>query len=156
MSTQNNTDKDKNRISRVLWVFYCVLLAASLVAIGRIIYLQYIWEPDEQTIRHFTPQSKRAVVKPERGEILDCNGKILASSTPLYTIRLDCQIQKKELAKGTIYFGKDSLTEGIWRQKAWETCKKLPAITGEGKTAEEYYNTIVINRDPMTSRAEGM
>lgn len=147
MSTQNNIDKDKNRISKVLWVFYCVLLAASLVAIGRIIYLQYIWEPDAQTLKYFTPQSKRAVVKPERGEILDCNGKILASSTPLYTIRLDCQIQKKELAKGTIYFGKDSLTEGIWRQKAWESCKKLPEITGEGKSVEEYYNTIVINRD---------
>ena len=73
MSTQKNIDKDKNRISRVLWVFYCVLLAASLVAIGRIIYLQYIWEPDAQTLKYFTPQSKRAVVKPERGEILDCN-----------------------------------------------------------------------------------
>ena len=148
MNGQGNKYEDKNRISKVLWVIYCLLLIASLVVIGKIIYIQYIWEPDAQTLDNFIPQSKENVVRPERGVIMDCNRKVLASSTPIYTIRLDCQIHKKELEKHTIYIGKrDSLTEGIWRDKAWETCQKLPAILDDGRSAKDLYETIISNRE---------
>ena len=43
--------------------------------------------------------------------------------------------------------GKDSLTEAIWRRLAKESCSKLPEIVGGNTTADEYYNTIILNRE---------
>ena len=97
-----NTYEDKNRISKILLVFYWVLLLASIAVICKIAYIQFIWEPDAQTLENFVPSNRKVEIKPERGDILDCNGRLLASSTPLYTIRLDCQIQKRELENGAI------------------------------------------------------
>ena len=151
MRGQNsNTPEDKNRISKILLAFYWALLLLSCVVIGKIIYIQYIWEPPQQSIENFTPNNESVEVKPERGNIMDCNRKLLASSTPLYTIRLDCQIQKEELAKKAIKMGKDSLTEDLWRKYAKQSCEKLPEIVGDGRTADDYYNLIILNRDSNT------
>ena len=151
MRGQNsNTPEDKNRISKILLAFYWALLLLSCVVIGKIIYIQYIWEPPQQSIENFTPNNESVEVKPERGNIMDCNRKLLASSTPLYTIRLDCQIQKEELAKKAIKMGKDSLTEDLWRKYAKQSCEKLPEIVGDGRTSDDYYNLIILNRDSNT------
>ena len=151
MERQNsNIPEDKNRISKILLVFYWALLFLSCIVIGRIIYIQYIWEPPTQSIENFTPMNTSVEIKPERGDIMDCNMRLLASSTPLYTVRLDCQIQKKELEKRPIKIGKDSLTESSWRRLAKETCEQLPAIIGDGKTADDYYNLIILNRESNT------
>ena len=151
MDRQNlNNYEDKNRISKILLVFYWILLAASVVVIGKIAYIQFIWEPDPQTLENFIPKNEKTVIKPERGDIMDCNRKLLASSTPLYTIRLDCQIQKRELEKGPVSMGKDTLTEVKWRKLAEESCRRLPEIVGGDKTASDYYNTIILNRESNT------
>lgn len=148
MKAQNqNIQDDKNRISRILLAIYWLLILASVAVILKIVYIQFIWEPDAQTLEHFTPKNAKEIVKPERGDIMDCNRKLLASSTPLYTIRLDCQIQKRELSKGSIQVGKDSLTEAGWRKLAKESCDKLPEIVGDERSASDYYNTIILNRE---------
>ncbi|MBE6215455.1 MAG: PASTA domain-containing protein [Bacteroidales bacterium] len=153
MKRQNsNIPEDRNRISKILLVFYWVLLFASVAVIAKIIYIQYIWEPDPQTLENFIPKNEKVEIKPERGDIMDCNRRLLASSTPLYTIRLDCQIQKKEMAKGAIQMGRDTLTEEIWRRLARETCDRLPEIVGGSTTAKEYYDLILINRDSKDRR----
>ena len=110
-----NIPEDKNRISKILLTFYWGLLVLSLVVILRIINIQFVWEPDAGTLEHFTPKNRMVELKPDRGEIMDCNRRVLASSTPLYTIRMDCQILKRELAKSAIPMGRDSLTEAGWR-----------------------------------------
>lgn len=142
--------EDKNRISKILLIFYWVLLLVSCAVIVSIIITQYFWEPPTQSIENFTPKNEAVEVKPERGDIMDCNGKLLASSTPIYTVRLDCQIQKEELEKRTIRMGKDSLTEAIWRDLARQSCEKLPEIIGDSRTADDYYNLIILNRESNT------
>ena len=142
--------EDKNRISKILLVFYWVLLLVSVAVLISLVNTIYIWEPPTQNIEHFTPKNEAVEIKPERGNIMDCNRKVLASSTPLYTIRLDCQIQKEEMAKRAIKMGKDSLTEAIWRDLARKSCEKLPEIIGDGRTADDYYNLIILNRDSNT------
>lgn len=139
--------EDKNRISKILLAFYWVLLLISVFVLISLVNTIYIWEPPTQNIEHFTPKNEPVEIKPERGNILDCNGKVLASSTPLYTIRLDCQIQKEEMEKRAIKMGKDSLTEAIWRDFARQSCEKLPEIIGDGRTADDYYNLIILNRE---------
>ena len=88
-------EKEKRRPSRVLMHFYMLFLAVSLVVIGKIIYIQYIWEPNPKFVKDFKPAKQKEVIEPERGSILDHNGRLLAISTPLYNIRMDCYVQKE-------------------------------------------------------------
>ena len=88
-------EKEKRRPSRVLMHFYMLFLAVSLVVIGKIIYIQYIWEPNPKFVKDFKPAKQKANIEPERGPIRDHNGRLLAISTPLYNIRMDCYVQKE-------------------------------------------------------------
>jgi hypothetical protein len=38
-------EKDRHRVSKTLWYMYCAFLLASVIIIGRIVYIQFIWEP---------------------------------------------------------------------------------------------------------------
>ena len=148
MSRENgNRKEDKNRISKILLAFYWLLLILSVVVIAKIIHIQFAWEPDAERLHLFIPNSKKVEIRPERGEIKDCNRKILASSTPIYTIRMDCQIQKAEMQNGPIHMGNDTLSEHQWRQLARETCNALPKLVGGETTADQYYDRIILNRD---------
>ena len=68
------TEKDKNLIreererrrpSRVLMYFYLFFLVVSVIVVGRIIYLQYIWEPNPKFVRHFQPAKQIEKIEPE-------------------------------------------------------------------------------------------
>ena len=72
-----------------------VFLAVSMLVAGKIIYLQYIWEPNSKFVKDFKPAKQKEIIEPERGSILDHNGRLLAISTPLYNIRMDCYVQKE-------------------------------------------------------------
>ena len=52
-------DKEKRRASRVLMHFYVIFLAISLVVIGKILYIQYIWEPNPKFVKEFTPAKQK-------------------------------------------------------------------------------------------------
>ena len=145
-----NNIEDKQRVSKILWTLYCLFLVASLAVIVKIFYIQNIWKPDSQTIEEFLPDNRKEIVKPERGDVFDCNGKLLATSTPLYTVRMDCQIQKNELLGKKIKVGKDSITERDWRKMAMEMCRQMPDIIQDGRTADDFYNLIIENRDSKT------
>ena len=72
MATQDtNTNNEKNRISRILLGFYWLLLFISFLVVCKIVYIQFIWEPDPQTIEHFIPKNRKKEIKPERGDIMD-------------------------------------------------------------------------------------
>ena len=143
-----------NRVSMILWGLYCLFLLLSLVLIIKICVLQFGWEPDQALVRYFQPKRYRQVEKPERGAIMDCNGKLLAISTPLYTIHMDCQILKEEMSKGKVkmWGRKDSLSEGEWRKMAEQMCQQLPGILNEGRSATSYYDSIIVNRDSRTKK----
>ena len=98
MAKQNmetRKEKEKNRPSRVLMHLRVVFLAVSMLVAGKIIYLQYIWEPNSKFVKDFKPAKQKEIIEPERGSILDHNGRLLAISTPLYNIRMDCYVQKE-------------------------------------------------------------
>ena len=150
MAQERDINKDEHRTSRTLWFLYCFFLFLSVVILGRIVQLQYFWEPEDDTdkLGIFQPKREKHEIEPERGAIIDCNGKLLAYSTPMYNIHMDCHILKEELAAGKIAIGKkDSISEGDWRRLAKEMCNSLPGILQDGKTAKEYYDEIVANRD---------
>ena len=146
----NIHNEDKHRISRILWSLYCIFLVASGIIIVRIVGIQYFWKPDAETVSYFQPKRYESKTKPERGAIMDMNGKLLAISTPMYNINMDCQVLKEEFMKQKSTRATDSL-ERLWRSKLKKLCNELPKVLAkDGKTAEEYYTLIIRNRESST------
>lgn len=144
--------EDKNRISRILWSLYCAFLVLSVILIGRIIGIQYFWEPDAKTESYFKPKTYVQTIKPERGAIMDMNGKLLAISTPMYNINMDCEVLKDEFRSRKSVKETDSL-EREWRAKARKLSYELPKVLHkDGKTADYYYDLIIRNRTSGTMK----
>lgn len=152
MATDRNTgSREQHRTSRTLWFLYCLFLALSLVLMGRIVYLQLFWDPNEETIylHHFQPRKYMHEIEPERGSIMDCNGKLLAFSTPMYNVNMDCTILKDDFAKDEEN-GKEK--EAEWRQEARKMAFGIADVLKEaGKDGNWYYNLIITNRDSRTA-----
>ena len=147
MRNERDIRKKQDWISILLWVFYCVFLVLSVVIIGKIVKIQYGWEPDAEYVRYFQPKHELVITKPERGAILDHNGKLLAISTPMYNINMDCTVRKEEFAKIKDTRKRDSL-ENDWKRKARLLSRELPKVlVKDGKDADYYYNLIISHRD---------
>ena len=86
MTTGNDIKDNKLWSSKLLWGVYWVFILASIVLILWIAYLKIFWEPNPKTAHYFRPKTVKNVIQPERGAIIDRNGKILAITTPLYDI----------------------------------------------------------------------
>jgi cell division protein FtsI (penicillin-binding protein 3) len=126
---------------------YIFFLLVSLVVIGRIAYIQYIWKPNPAFIEHFQPSKHKARIEPERGSIMDHNGRLLAISTPLYDIYMDCYVQKEANEKNQKTGKKD---EEEWLQKARLLSGGLARVLAkEGKDSTYYWNRI---RDGRANR----
>ena len=136
---------EKYKTSRTLWFLYCFFLVLSVVIVCRIIQIQFFWEPSATTLEYFQPAKIRHEVAPERGAIMDCNGKLLAFSTPMYNVNMDCTILKEEHEKDA----KDGIEkERIWRDKARQMSDGLAKVLKEeGKDGKYYYDLIKANRD---------
>ncbi len=141
------TDRSKRRASNVLSAFNILFLVVSIVIIAKIVYIQYIWEPDRKYISYFQPSKRKQVIEPERGSIIDHNGKLLAMSTPMYDIYMDCKMMKD------VYAGYKDRKEGWdaeqkWRREAGELAKKLPEVLSDRKMkAADYEELIISARD---------
>ena len=149
---RQNKQEDQHRISKILWFLYCIFLILSVVLIVRIVDIQYFWKPDPQTVEYFQPRRYESKTTPERGAIMDMNGKLLAISTPMYNINMDCAVLKDEFRARKSAKETDSL-ERAWREKARRLCSELPKVLEkDGKTAEEYYSLIMRNRESETMK----
>lgn len=150
MAEKNNintpeSEKTSNRLWSIYWVF--VLLAALLI--GRIIYLKTIWEPNPKTIHFFVPKKTKSIIKPERGAILDHNGKILAITTPIYDIYMDCTVRKPNyVGKSEEEIKELKEDENKWIEKAKQLATELPEVLSkDGKSARYYANLILSGRN---------
>lgn len=140
-SKQNTTKKERDRIGLILYCFYAVVLIVGVVIIGKMIYIQWIWEPDKDVARFFLPPSTRSVIEPERGAIIGCDGKILALSTPMYQLYMDCTVLKNEFRKEK---SKADSLESDWLNKARKFSAGLAKETGID--ADNCYRMITVGR----------
>lgn len=121
----------------ILYYLYAAFLVLSVILVGRIAYIQWFWKPDKSIEKYFRPASVKSVIDPERGAIIGNDGKLLAMSTPLYELFMDCTVRKD-------YFeskGKEGKKmESEWLDKAKLFAKGLSAeIGGDG---ENYWKMI--------------
>ena len=139
MRTDNDIQEKDLRISRLLRRMYWVFLALTALIIGKIIKLQTSWVPDEELMVHFHPKRQEVKEAPERGAILDRNGNLLAISTPMYDIYMDCTVRVEEF-KGK---KKGDSLENAWMSKADKLCRELPKVLAkDGKDYSYYYDLI--------------
>lgn len=145
MQKKENEKYSRNdRAGKFLLGIYMLCLVFSVVMIGRLFYLQFIFKPDPVLERYLTPKSRKEILEPERGNILSRDGRLLASSTPMYQIYMDCTVTKEENANAK------NREKGMKAEQAWlEKARKLSVGLAEAygdKSASEYYNTIVSGR----------
>lgn len=129
--------KKRDKIGMTLYVFYLLFLMAAVVIIFRIAQIQLFYRIDDSLSGYFRPRSIKEKIYPTRGAIIAHDGRLLAMSTPMYQIYMDCTVQKS--AKG-------SKEEKEWRSKAGELAKGLASIYGD-KTGSAYYSMIIEGRE---------
>ncbi|MBR1632571.1 MAG: transpeptidase family protein [Bacteroidales bacterium] len=138
--------KKRDGIGFALYIFYLILLAATVgIVFTKIVYYQVFWEPEQKIAQPLTPKKDIQKLEPVRGNILDCKGRLLAMSFPVYDIRMDCTVRKAEFARMT---EKDSAAaaENRWLAKARSLADALAGELGE-KSGDEYYTSIRNARD---------
>lgn len=137
---QNKAKKKRDRIGVILYCFYAIVLVAGFFIIGKMVCIQLFWKPDKDVARFFLPPSTKSVIEPDRGAIIGCDGKLLAMSTPMYQLYMDCTVLK------SVFRGKsnpDSL-ERDWMSKAKAFSDGLAKEVGG--SAGDYYRMIVTGR----------
>lgn len=139
---KNKEDKEIRRASNVLSAFHVVFLIIAIAAVTKIVITQYFWEPDPEYLHYFQPRKKKMDIDPDRGSIIDHNGNLLAMSTPMYNIYMDCYVQKEAHDADTKNGAKN---EEEWVGKAKKLAAMLPQVLKEEGKDESYYNTLIFN-----------
>lgn len=138
----NRSDREKRRASNVLSAFHVVFLLMALASVVKIVITQYFWEPDPEYLNYFQPKKKKQDIDPDRGSIIDHNGNLLAMSTPMYNVYMDCYVQK-EAHDADLKNGKKN--EDEWVEKAENLARMLPEVLNEEGRNEAYYSSLIFN-----------
>ena len=129
--------KKRDRIGIILYLVYFVMLLGAVLLTVRIIGIQLFFRPEPEIAAKLTPKVTERSIEPERGRILDCNGRLLAISCPEYQFYMDCTVRK-----GT----NTPEEEKKWRDEARELSKGLAKEFPE-MTADQFYRLIMTNRN---------
>ena len=142
--TNNKDINDRLKTSKILWYMYWGFIVLSIVLIVQMINLKVFWEPEPRTEKYFRPAKRKEIIKPERGAILDHNGKLIAVSTPMYDIYMDCTVLKDRYMKDE---KEGKKKEEEWKEKARKLAAGLPAVLPQdGKDAAYYRKAILEGR----------
>jgi cell division protein FtsI (penicillin-binding protein 3) len=119
----------KHTVLRFAIVFGVILLFFIVVFV-RIISLQTVHRSELEAMVA-DRDSVYKTIKAVRGNIFDCEGRLLASSVPQYSIHMDTRVEALHMNKGKLFYEYvDSIAYGLSR------------IVGD-QTPEEYRNKIV-------------
>ena len=147
--TGQSTGKKRgmDRISMILLLIYIVVLFISALIIGKLIYIQKSWEPDKSIAKYFLPPAEKYTIAPDRGAIIGCGGEILAMSTPMYELRMDCTVRKEYFQKKMRKNPTGDNLEQQWQDKS--------KAFSEGFAKEMNMDASVIFKSIMDGRRKG-
>ena len=63
MDIDTRKEKEKNKPSRVLMHLRFLFMIVSFIVAGKIIYLQYIWEPNPKFVKDFKPAKQKEIME---------------------------------------------------------------------------------------------
>ena len=110
--------REMDRISMILLFIYIVVLLIGALIVVTLIYIQKSWEPDKSIAKYFLPPAEKYTIAPDRGAIIGCGGEILAMSTPMYELRMDCTVRKEYFQKKMRKNPTGDNLEQQWQDKA--------------------------------------
>lgn len=147
--TGQSTGKKRgmDRISMILLFIYIVVLLISALIVVKLIYIQKSWEPDKSIAKYFLPPAEKYTIAPDRGAIIGCGGEILAMSTPMYELRMDCTVRKEYFQKKMRKNPTGDNLEQQWQDKA--------KAFSEGFAKEMNMDASVIFKSIMDGRRKG-
>lgn len=131
----------------ILLLIYIVVLFISALIIGKLIYIQKSWGPDKSIAKYFLPPAEKYTIAPDRGAIIGCGGEILAMSTPMYELRMDCTVRKEYFQKKMRKNPTGDNLEQQWQDKA--------KAFSEGFAKEMNMDASVIFKSIMDGRRKG-
>ena len=143
MAEKTDKMKDRDSISRILYVFYILSLIGAVVLVGQIIRIQLFFKPDPAIESELTPPVTKDLILPERGAILARDGRKLAISFTSYVIAMDCSVLKDEYKREG---ASGAEKEKEWMKKAKDLSEGLARIIKD-KTADEYFAQIKADRE---------
>ena len=95
------SDEQRNTVWRFAIIFIFILLGFGAV-LGKIIYIQAIERDEWLKVAEKQVPTNRPI-KATRGNILDCNGQLLASSMPQYYVYMDTRVPALHEKKGILF-----------------------------------------------------
>lgn len=122
--------------------FYLFFLFLSVVVTVKIYRIQHSWEPNEKFVKEFLPSKHLEQIQPREGSIMDCKGRLLAISTPLYDIYMDCYVQKEHYDKDA---KKGNQKNQKWLAKADTLSGRLAAMFPKEGKDSAYYSKLIRN-----------
>ena len=140
MAINNEIKKEsrkRDKIGMTLYILYLLFLFMAIVIVVRIAHIQLFYKPDNSLSKYLRPKSIKENIEPTRGAIIAHDGRLLAMSTPMYQIYMDCTVLKTKNNKSE---------ETKWRSKARELAKGLSQIYKD-KSGAEYYKIIITGRE---------
>lgn len=121
-------------------LIYKIFILMTLYIIGTIIYMQFI---NPTKISSVDIAYRKEVIEANRGDILACDGRPLATSVPYYQVRMDCTVSNKDTFNNNI----DALSKALaafFKNKNAATYKKeLVKARNEGKRYLKLGNRLV-------------
>lgn len=123
------SDEQRNTVWRFAIIF--IIIALGFVAVlGKIIYVQTVERSEWLKVAEKQVPTLKPITA-TRGNILDCNGRLLASSMPQYYIYMDTRVPALHEKKGQLF---NTYIDTL--------ANDLSAVVGD-RTAEEYKAHIV-------------
>ena len=95
------SDEQRNTIWRFAMIFI-VILAGFVAVLGKIIYVQTVERDEWLKVAEKQVPTNRPI-HATRGNILDCNGQLLASSMPQYYIYMDTRVPALREKEGALF-----------------------------------------------------
>ena len=95
------SDEQRNTVWRFAMIFI-VILAGFVAVLGKIIYVQTVERDEWLKVAEKQVPTNRPI-QATRGNILDCNGQLLASSMPQYYIYMDTRVPALREKEGTLF-----------------------------------------------------
>ena len=142
---ENQNKKKSDRVVRSLYLLYLGYILGAILVLLRIVQLQLTYQPDEKIADLFHPRNIKQQLDPDRGSILAHDGRLIAMSTPMYQVYMDCAVQKAEY-RSMKDQEKGKRLEELWRRKVDTLAIGLHDIYGD-KSAAEYRKLILDGRD---------
>lgn len=121
-------------------LIYKIFILIALCVIGKIVYMQFI---SPTKVSDVDIAYRNETIEANRGDILSCDGRPLATSVPYYQVRMDCTVSNKDTFEKHIDGLSKKLSEFFKNKSAAAYKKELVKARAAGKRYVKLGNRLV-------------